>query len=67
MLYLPPHGQDDQNDPVNDQDGPEHGQIKDLAPTARKRQTHCPGGRMPELEFRQTAHKGLEFLVVLGR
>jgi hypothetical protein len=65
-LDLPPHGQEDQDQPVNDKNGPEDGQVEDLAPAAGKGNADGAGRRVPELELGQAADKGLELLVALG-
>lgn len=64
-LYLPPHRQKHQDQPVHHQDRPEHRQIEDLAPTAQKRESDRACRCMPELELRQSSHEGLELFVVL--
>lgn len=65
-LDLPPHGQEDQDQPVNDKNGPEDGQVEDLAPAAGESNADGAGRRVPELELGQAAHKGLELLIALG-
>jgi hypothetical protein len=49
-LDLPPHRQENQNQPVNNQHGPEHRQVEDLAPAAQESNAHCARGGVPELE-----------------
>ena len=65
-LDLPPHGQEDQDQPVNYKNGPEDGQVEDLAPAAGEGDADGAGRRVPELELGQAAHKGLELLIALG-
>ena len=65
-LDLPPHGQEDQDQPVNDKNGPEDGQVENLAPATGKSNADGAGGRVPELELGQAAHEGLELLIALG-
>ena len=65
-LDLPPHGQEHQDQPVHHQNGPEDGQVEDLAPAAEESNADGAGGRVPELELGEAAHEGLELLVALG-
>jgi hypothetical protein len=65
-LNLPPHRQKHQNQPVNNQHRPEDGQVEDLAPAAQESNANGARGGVPELELREAAHEGLEFLVALG-
>ena len=67
MLDLPPHGQNDQNEPVENKHWPEDGQVEDLAPGTAESKYDGARGRVPEFELGQSAHKGLEFFVRLGR
>jgi hypothetical protein len=66
-LNLLPHGQKHQDQPIHDQDGPEDGQVENLAPAAREAQGDGARRRVPEFKLGQAPHEGLEFLVVLGR
>jgi len=66
VLNLPPHGQHDENEPVENQHGPEDGQVEDLAPRATERQHDGARRRVPELELGQPAHEWLELFVRLG-
>ena len=65
-LDLPPHGQEHQDQPVHHQNGPEDGQVEDLAPAAEESNADGASGRVPELELGETAHEGLELLIALG-
>lgn len=62
VLDLPPHGQEDKDQPVNNQDRPEDGQVEDFAPAAQEAEHDCSGGRVPELELGQSTHKRLELV-----
>lgn len=62
-LYLPPHGQEHQDQPVHHQHRPEDRQVENLAPTAREREGDRACRGVPEFELRQASHEGLEFLV----
>jgi hypothetical protein len=55
-----------QNDPVNNQDRPEHGDIKDSQPGADETDGNGAGGGVPKLELWQTADEGPELLILLG-
>lgn len=50
-LYLLPHRQKDENQPIHHQHGPKDWQVEDLTPTAQKGNRGCTCGRMPELEL----------------
>ena len=67
MLDLPPHGQNNQNEPVENKHWPKDRQIEDLAPRTEESQHDGACGRVPELELGQSAHKGLEFFIRLCR
>ena len=66
MLDLATHGQKDQDKPIDHQDGPKHGQVEDLAPRAAEGNNNGTSSGVPELEFRKTAHEGLELVGLLG-
>ena len=51
MLNLSPERQDDQDQPINDQDGPKDGQIENLTPTATEAQNDGARRAVPELEL----------------
>jgi len=55
-----------QNDPVNNQYWPEHGDIEDGQPRADETDGNGAGSRVPELELWQTADERSELLVLLG-
>lgn len=59
-------GQDKENDPVHDQDGPEDGDVEDLEPAAQEGDNDGAGGGVPELELGKAADEGAELLVLLG-
>lgn len=59
--------QNEEDDPVHDQHGPEDGNVEKLEKCARERYSHGPRGPVPKLEFGQPANEGLELLVLLGR
>lgn len=63
---MKPTRQDEKNDPVNHQHGPEHGNIKDREPRAHKTNCDGPSSRFPELKLRKTADEGTELVVLLG-
>jgi hypothetical protein len=65
-LDLPPHGQEDQDQPVHDKDGPEDRQVEDLAPAAGESNADGAGRRVPELKLGKAADERLELLVALG-
>lgn len=58
--------QHEENDPVHDQDRPEHGDIEHGQPSADESDGNGAGGGVPELELRQTTDERSEFLVLLG-
>lgn len=55
-----------QNDEVNNQHRPEHGNVEDGQPGTDETNGNGTGGRVPELELRQAADEGSELLVLLG-
>ena len=63
---MKPTRQDEKNNPVNHQHGPEHGNIKDREPRAHKTNCDGPSSRFPELKLRKTADEGTELVVLLG-
>lgn len=63
---MKPTRQDEKNDPVNHQHGPEHRNIKDGEPRAHKTNRDGPSSRFPELKLRKTADEGTELVVLLG-
>lgn len=58
--------QAEQNQPVHNQHRPEDRQVEDLKPAAEEANGNRLGRRVPELELRESAHKGAELLVFLG-
>lgn len=60
-------GQDKEDHPVHDQDGPEDGNVEDFEPGAEERDGNSTSGPVPELELRKTADEGSELFVALGR
>lgn len=66
VLDLFSHGKNEEDNPVHDQHGPEDGHIKDLEPTAHKRDEDGSGGPVPELELGESSNEGLELLILLG-
>lgn len=56
-----------QDEPINDQNGPEHRNVEDGEPGARKADGNRPRGRVPELELGQPSDERSELLVLLGR
>lgn len=57
----------EENHPVHDQDRPENWNVEYLKPAAEEGNGDGPGGRVPELELRQSPDEGSELLVLLGR
>lgn len=58
-------GQDKEDNPVHDQNGPEDGDIEEGEPRAQESDGDGPGSRVPELELRQAANEGPELLILL--
>lgn len=58
-------GQEEQDAPVHDEDGPEDGHVEDLEPAAGEADGDGARGPVPELELGQPADEGLELVVVL--
>lgn len=58
--------QDKQDNPVDDQDGPEDRDIKNSEPRAQEADGDGPGGRVPELELGEATDEGPELVVLLG-
>lgn len=67
MLDLLAHGQDEEDHPVHDEDGPKDRDVEDLEPCAEKGYGDGASGPVPELELGQSTDKGSELLVALGR
>lgn len=63
MLNLATHRQDEEDDPVYNQDGPEDWDIEHGEPAAYEADGDGAGGRVPELEFGETADEGPELVV----
>lgn len=59
-------GQNEEDDPVHNQNWPEHWNIEDLEPAAEEGDNNSPRGPVPELEFGKAANERLELLVLLG-
>ncbi len=59
-------GQDEEDHPVHDEDGPEDGDVEDLEPGAEKGDGDGASGPVPKLELWQAADEGPELLVALG-
>lgn len=59
-------GQDKQDDPVDNQDGPKHRDIEDGEPATQEADGDGTGGRVPELELRQAADERPELVILLG-
>ena len=62
MLDLATHGEENKNKPVNNQYGPEDGQVEDLTPRAAESNDNSASGGMPELELGKAAHEWLELI-----
>lgn len=58
--------QEEEDEPVHDQNGPENWHVKDLEPAAEEADDDSSGGPVPELELRKSTNEGLELLVMLG-
>lgn len=58
-------GQEEEDEPVHDQDGPEDGDVEQLEPAAGEADGDGARGPVPELELGQPADEGLELVVVL--
>ncbi|KAJ8125008.1 hypothetical protein O1611_g8632 [Lasiodiplodia mahajangana] len=54
--------QDEEDEPVHDQDGPEDRDVEDIEPTARERDGDSASSLVPELELWQATDEGPEFL-----
>lgn len=67
VLDLLAHGQEEKDEPVHNQDGPENWHVENLEPTAGEADDNGSGGPVPELKLRKSADKGLELLIGLGR
>lgn len=67
MLDLLAHGQDKEDNPVEDEYWPEDGDVEDLEPGADEANGNSASGPVPELELGKTADEGLELFVSLGR
>lgn len=59
--------QNEKDDPVHDEDGPENRHVEDLKPAAQKGDTNGAGGCVPEFEFGQAADEWAELLILLCR
>lgn len=66
MLDLAAHGQDKEDDPVDNQHRPEYGDVEDGEPTADEADGDGAGSGVPELEFGQAADEGAELVVLFG-
>lgn len=66
MLDLAAHGQHEKDDPVNNQNGPEDGDVKHGEPAAEETDHNGASGGVPEFELRQSSDERSEFLVPLG-
>lgn len=60
-------GKEEEDEPVHDQNWPEHWHVEDLEPAAEKGDGDNSSGRVPELKLGQAANEGPELLVRLGR
>lgn len=67
MLNLSAHSQDEQNNPVNYENGPEDRDIEEGEPAAYEADGDGTGGGVPELEFGETADEGPELVVLFVR
>jgi hypothetical protein len=56
-------GQDEKDNPVHDENGPENGHVEDLKPCAEKGNDNGASGPVPKLELGQSADEGFEFFV----
>ena len=59
-------GQDKEDDPVEDEYGPEDGDVEDLEPGTDEAYGDSASGPVPELELWKTANEGLELFVSLS-
>lgn len=59
-------GQGEEDEPVDDEYGPEDGNVEDDEPGAEEADGNGAGGGEPELELGQAADEGAELLVLLG-
>lgn len=59
-------GQNEEDEPVHDQNGPEHGNIENLKPAAEEGNGNGTGSTVPELELGQAADERPELLIPLG-
>jgi hypothetical protein len=62
VLDLAAHGQDNENQPVNDQNRPEDGQVENLAPRTQETKDDSASSGVPKLELGKAAHEGLELV-----
>lgn len=60
-------GQDKEDEPVHDKDGPEDGDVEDVEPAADERNDDGSSCLVPELELGEAADEWPEFFVLLGR
>lgn len=56
--------EEEQHDPVDQEDWPEHGDVEDLEPAAEEADADGAGGPVPELELGEASNKGPELLVL---
>ncbi|MCJ1482494.1 hypothetical protein MMC06_002660 [Schaereria dolodes] len=59
--------QQEQDDPIHHQNGPEHRYVEDFKPRTREPQGNSPRRRVPELKFRQASDERTELLILFGR
>lgn len=59
--------QEEKDEPVHDQDWPEHWNIEHLEPSADETNQNSTGSGVPEFEFRKSSNEGAEFVVLLRR
>lgn len=66
MLDLSAHRQDEEDDPVDHQDGPKDRDIENGEPRADEADGDGPGSGVPELELGEATDEGAELVVLLG-
>jgi len=67
VLDLLLHGKEEQDEPVDDENGPEHRDIEEGEEAADQGDGDGASSRVPELEFGESPDEGAELLVLLGR
>ena len=59
-------GQNEEDEPVHDQNGPKHGNVEDLEPAAQEGNSNGASSAVPELELGQSSNERPELLIPLS-